>query len=68
MKIIEPQKNFAEEVITVDALDMEAITMDSEDDEEEKIEVKEDNIKVFWKLFFIVFYILLLFFIFSYEN
>ena len=42
--------------------------MDSEDDEEEKIEVKEDNIKVFWKLFFIVFYILLLIFIFSYEN
>ena len=42
--------------------------MDSEDDEEEKIEVKEDNIKVFWKLFFIVFYILLLLFIFSYEN
>ena len=68
MKIIEHQKNFAEEVITVDVLDMEAITMDSEDDEEEKIEVKEDNIKVFWKLFFIVFYILLLIFIFSYEN
>ena len=42
--------------------------MDSEDEEEEKIEVKEDNIKVFWKLFFIVFYILLLIFIFSYEN
>ena len=42
--------------------------MDSEDEEEEKIEVKEDNIKVFWKLFFIVFYILLLIFIFAYEN
>ena len=47
---------------------MEGITMDSENEDEGKIEVKEDNIKVFWKLFFIVFYILLLFFIFSYEN
>ena len=46
---------------------MEGITMDSKDEDEEKIEVKDDNIKVFWKLFFIIFYISLLFFIFYYE-
>ena len=47
---------------------MEGITMDSEDEEEEKFEIKEDNIKVFWKLLFIVFYILLLFFIGKWKS
>ena len=43
-KIIEPEKKFAVEVITVDVLDMEGMTMESKNELKEKIEVKEDKI------------------------